>query len=144
MAVIDSKRELIAADIVDTLSNNTVDATKSITIKKVTREPVIIEDLAVTALPLVFVESANETREDFTNSARLGTIEFLLHLYIKGNTRDSDRNSILDTIEQALTADITRNGQAFDTQVVDIDLINSGEAAPYASLAVTVEVRYCY
>jgi len=140
-----SLREKIAVDIVSALENNTIDSTRSLQIKKVTREPVIIEDLAATAMPLVFVESANETREPMAmGGQRMGTIEFVLHLYVKGSTRDSDRNVLLEIIESALTVDTKRNGNALDTQVTDVELITNGESAPYASLAVTVECSYCY
>lgn len=148
MAVILSLREQIARNIVDTLKTTMVDDTKPLTLRKVVRQPVIIEDLAATAMPLVFVQSANEVREDISMGGsaitRQGTIEFVLHLYVKSSTRDEDRNTLLDIIDSALEEDRTRGGVALDTQVINVELIEFGESAPYASLAVTVECSYCF
>ncbi len=144
MALI-SRREKIAANIVSTLETTTADDTRPLTIRKVVREPVVVEDLAVTAMPLVFVESADEERDtNAMGGSQISTIEFILHLYIKGNTRDTDRNVLLEIVDTALTTDTTRGGNALDTNITDISLISSGESAPYASLAVTVECMYCY
>lgn len=146
MALTKSIREKIAGDIVDSIKVNSIDPTRSFTIKSVTREPVVIEDLAATQIPLVFVESADETREDISMGGsaitRMGTIQFILHLYVTGSTRDSNRNTLLEIIDSALEADRTRNGNALDTQIIKVALIQSGEAKPYASLEVTVECTY--
>ncbi len=148
MAVTDSTREKIAVNIVDTLKQTITDDTRPFTIKKVVREPVIINDLAATSMPLVFVQSANETREDTTMGGsaitRMGTIDFVLHIYIKSGSRDTDRNTLLEIIDTALEADRTRGSNALDTQVIDIALITTGESAPYASLAITVQCEYCF
>lgn len=148
MAVTKSIRERIASNIVDVLKSTSVDNTRKFTIRKVVREPVVIEDLAATSMPLVFVQSANETREDQTMGGsaitRFGSIEFILHCYVQGNTRDSDRNELVEIIDTALEEDRTRGGYALDTEVTNIDLITNGESAPYASLAITVRCDYCH
>ena len=141
-------RELIAANIESTL-NDTKDDQQSVDrLRKVVREPVVIEDLSRTSLPLVFVESANEEREDITmgmgNVTRQGTIEFYLNLYLQGHTRDTQRNNLIALLEEALDKDRTRGGNAMDTQVTQIELLEVGESAPYASVRIIVVCEYCY
>jgi hypothetical protein len=144
MALKTSIRESIAVNIVDTLTSTRNNSVSSATIKKVTREPVVISDLAVTSMPLVFVQSANELRSDISTTTRSGVIEFIVHVYITGNSRDSERNEILEIIDTAISADPTRGGVAMDSYITVIRQITSGEAAPYASMAITIECEYCY
>lgn len=140
-----SKRELIVQNIVDTLDSTAKDMTTRITIKKVTREPVIVEDMAMTAIPLAFVQSANEVRDYGAMGGEFDAeLEIVLHLYVMSSTRDSDRNLLLNIIESSLLEDVTRGGAAIDTRITEIDLVEFGEAAPFASLEVTVTVDYCY
>ena len=143
-----SLREKIAENLAETLSNTKDSAESKYRLSKVVRDPVIIEDLAKTSLPLVFIESADEIREDISmggrSVTRQGTIEFYLHLYVKGETRDTQRNGLIQTIEDAVDTDRTRGGNALDTQVTEIELIETGESAPYASIRMIVECTYCY
>ena len=140
-----SKRENIVADIVDTLVTTTKDDTTRLTIKKVTREPVIVEDLAATAMPCLYVQSATESREYGTMGGEIdGELEILMHLYVNSNTRDSDRNLLLEILENAIMVDTTRNSNAVDTKLTNVELVETGEYGPYASLAVTIVVDYNY
>ena len=137
-------REKIAADIVSALEDSKHNPLEKNRINLVVREPVVIADLSRTAMPLIFVESANETREDISSTSREGLIRFNLNLYLQGDARDSVRNDLIRIVEDSLAKDPQRGGFAADTSVVEIELITLGEAAPYASVRIVVECRYCY
>jgi len=116
-----SEREDIAGDIITKL-----DAVSSpIEFKKVTREPFDVEELSDAQFPAVYVQSGDETREPSTMGAvgvgkREGTIDFLVVGYVKGTTSNIDtlRNQLIEVVEETLDNDITRNGNALDTQIV--------------------------
>lgn len=133
-----SKREDIANDIVHALK--TIDQ-----IRFVTREPIIIENLSRQALPAVYVESADETREQLTNGlARIATIRYNLNILVASNTRDTDRNEIVELVEEVLETDVRRKGLALDGEVVVVEVIDPGEEVPYATMRLVYEVTYRY
>lgn len=135
-----SKREDIAVNIVQTLL-----AMTAVRLGKVTREPIIIAELSRQALPAVFVESADEQREQLTaGSGRLGTINYNLDILVAGDTRDSDRNHIVEAIEEALETDVRRGGNALDGEVITVEVIDPGEAVPYATMRLVYQVTYRY
>ena len=142
-----SIRENIAENIYTTLRDyDYFDAPTKF--KRIVREPVIIQDLSRKSLPLVFIESANETREDISmgggSITREGTIEFVFYIWVQSDTPDKERNACIEVLEEALDVDRTRGGYALDTMITDIEVIETGEAGPYASMAVTAQVNYCY
>lgn len=139
-----NNRELIAADIQETLEATRQSSTATVRLGRITRDPIVIDELSRESFPCVFVESANEQREDISIGSRQGTIEYQLNLHVHGDTRDSQRNALIELIEQALSTDITRGGAAYDTQLSSIEIIESGEAKPYASIRLTFVIRYCY
>lgn len=139
-----SYRENIAADIITTLENTKSSSSNTVRLGKITREPVVIDELSRESFPCLFVESSNEIREDISNTMRQGTIEYILNLYVLGTFRDTQRNDLIEMIEEALTVDRTRSGSARDTQLLEIQVIQSGEAKPYASMRLIFAIDYCY
>lgn len=143
-----SIREQIAQDIFETLEATRLDPLQPVRLKKVVREPIIIDEISQVSLPIVYLESSDEDREDISMGGsaitRQGTIQYVLVVYVVGNTRDSDRNSIIQVIDDALEVDRTRGGLAHWTEVVSIQNISAGEARPFASIRLTVEVTYTY
>jgi len=77
-----SEREDIAAHIVTTLSA----VSSPITFGKVTREPFELDELSQQQFPAVYIQTADETREDVSiknsNITRTGTIDLLEPLYL--------------------------------------------------------------
>lgn len=136
-----SIREDVASDIVTTLQA----ATTPVTPKYVTREPFEFSELSNAQYPAILVQTAGETRADITigddQITREGTITYDIIGYVKSSTIDSARNDLLETIEEALDADRTRNGVALDTQIVAVDT-DQGAIAPVGGIIVTVEVMY--
>ena len=56
---------------------------------------------------------------------------------------DTQRNDIIERVEEALALDVTRGGVALDTQVIEI-LVNNEQEPPVGEVLVTVKVEYTY
>jgi hypothetical protein len=135
-----SKREDIANDIVKALK-----AISSPRLGLVTREPIIIDEISRQAIPAVYVESADEEREQLTaGTARLARISYNLDILVKSDMRDTDRNALVEAIEEKLEEDVRRNSKALDGEVVIVEVIDPGEAVPYATMRIVYLVTYRY
>lgn len=136
-----SIRESVASDIVTVLKA----ATTPVTPKYVTREPFDFNELSNAQYPAILVQTTSESREDVTigndQIRREGIITYELIGYVKSTTIDTARNALLETIEEALDVDRTRNGVALDTQIVSIET-DQGAIAPIGGIIVTVNVMY--
>ena len=139
-----SKRESIAGDIITKL-----DAVSSpIELKLIKREPFEPEELSNAQFPAAYVQTGDETREmlslgDVGTGKRQGTIDFLIVGFIKGTTANIDtlRNQLIEVIEETLDADITRNGNALNTQVIEANT-DEGVLFPYGGIRIVVRVLY--
>ena len=135
-----SKREDIASHIVTQIGTITQ-------VKTVTREPKDLAQLAVTSFPHVLVETANETRATISSGStpgREGTIDFLINVVVHGDNRDTDRNDIMERIEEKLDLDTTMGGRAADSGVTEIIIREIGETAPFGQSAIVYTVKYFY
>lgn len=134
-----STRESIAANIV-----NVLDSMTSPTLKKITREPFDYERLSNAQFPAVFVQSADESREDVTiGGSRESTINYRIVGFVKGASIDTLRNALIEGIENAIDVDRTRGGYAKDTQVTAVDT-DQGAIDPIGGITMTIQVRYQY
>ena len=137
-----STRENIASNIASTISGIT-----AITIKKVTRQPFPLEELSEQQFPAVLVQTQEEIKEDQELGSgaktRINTLEFLVSGFVKTNETNIDtaRNELMEVIEEALETDITRNGNALDTEVVSIET-DAGTLFPYGGVSMIVRVIY--
>lgn len=133
-----SKRESIAANIVTTIDGISA-------VQLVTREPFDFTKLSNAQFPAVIVQTSEENREDVTIGGstikRIGTIDYKLIGYVKGVTIDTDRNALIESLEEALDADRTRGGYALDTQVITVET-DEGAIAPIGGVLLTVRVSY--
>ena len=117
-----SKRESIAGNIITVL-----DAVSSpIEFKKLTREHFDPEELSNAQFPAMLLSTGDETREDLSlgDSAagtRSGTIDFVIVAFAKGTDTniDTNRNQLIDVIEETLDADRTRGGNALATKIIE-------------------------
>lgn len=138
-----SRRELIVRDIVDTLKNQ-----QRVRFGTVTRDPGIdIADLANTAFPAVIVESGSETRESITqmgaSQQRQAVMSVNITVWVNTNSRaDSLRNELIEGIEELLDQDPTRSGNAFDTQLSEIE--TGTDTTPYSSMNLIFTIPYVY
>ena len=137
-----SVREDIASNLV-----TTVQAVSSPTIKKVSRQPFPLDELSQQQYPAVLIQTIEETKEDqeLGSSARtrIATLEFGITGYVKTNEDNIDtaRNNLASAIETQLEVDITRNGNALDTEVISIET-DAGSLFPYGAVLMTVRVTY--
>ena len=139
-----SKRESIAGDIITKL-----DAVSSpIELKLIKRQPFEPEELSNAQFPAAYVQTGDETREmlslgDVGTGKRQGTIDFLIVGFVKGTTANIDtlRNQLIEVIEETLDADITRNGNALNTQVIEANT-DEGVLFPYGGIRIVVRVLY--
>jgi hypothetical protein len=139
-----SKRENIASDIITKLDA----VTSPIEFKKITREPFEVEELSDAQFPAMFIQSGDETREPASigvtgSGAYRGSIDFIIVAFGKGTSSNIDtvRNQIIEVVEETLDNDITRNGNALDTQIIEASS-DEGTIFPYGGVRITVRVMY--
>ena len=139
-----SEREDIASDIITKLTA----VSSPITFKKITREPFEPDELSNAQFPAVYVQSGDETREPSTMGAvgvgkRQGTIDFVIVGFVKGTTSNIDtlRNQLIEVVEETLDADITRNNNALDTQIIETNT-DEGVLFPYGGVRLVARVFY--
>tara|TARA_R100001244_G_scaffold87278_1_gene66801 strand:+ start:169 stop:612 length:444 start_codon:yes stop_codon:yes gene_type:complete len=141
-----SEREDIASDIITKL-----DAVSSpIEFKKITREPFDPEELSNAQFPACYVQTGDETRElitlgDVGVGKRQGTIDFIIVGFVKGTTSNIDtlRNQLIEVVEETLDDDISRAGNALNTQLVEANT-DEGVIFPYGGVRIVVRVDYQY
>ena len=137
-----SKREDIASHIL-----TTIQAISSPVIKKATRQPFQLDELSEQQYPAVLVQTQEETKEDQELGGgartRIATLEFLISGFTKGTEANIDtaRNELAEAIENKLEEDITRNGNALDTEVIAIET-DAGTLFPYGAITMIVRVIY--
>ena len=139
-----STRENIASNIASTISG-----ISSPSIKKVTRQPFDLDELSDKQYPVVIVQTSEETREDVEIGSgaktRQGTIDFVLSGFVKGAEANIDtlRNQLITAIETELESDITRNGNALDTEVISVET-DEGTLFPIGGIRMTIRCIYTF
>ena len=117
-----STSENIASNLVTVIGN-----ISSPEVKKVTRQPFELDELSQQQYPAVLIQTIEETKEDQELGSgaktRISTLEFGITGFTKGSESNIDtaRNNLASAIETALESDITRNGNALDTEVISIE-----------------------
>lgn len=140
-----SKREDIASNLVTVIGN----ISSPITIKKITRQTFPIDELSEQQYPAVIIQTSEETRDDSelgsAAKTRHATVNFLILGFVKGSETNIDtaRNELITAIETAVESDITRNGNALDTQVVQVET-DEGSLFPVGGIRMTIRVMYEY
>ena len=139
-----SVRENIAANLLSVISS-----ISSPTIKKATRQPFILDELSEQQYPAVIVQTSEENRDDSELGSgaktRHGTIDFLILGFVKGadNNIDTERNELITAIETAIETDITRNGNALDSEVIQVET-DEGSLFPLGGIRMTIRCMYEY
>ena len=139
-----SVREDIAANLLSVISNISSPA-----IKKATRQPFLLDELSEQQYPAVIIQTSEENRDDseLGNGAktRHGTIDFVILGFVKGAEANIDtaRNALITAIESAIEADITRNGKALDSEVVQVET-DEGSLFPVGGIKMTIRCMYEY
>ena len=116
----------------------------------VTREPFLVQELAITQFPAILVTAVTEERSTITMGIpgagrRQGTIQFRIQGFVRGTELDLKRNDLIERIEEALDSDryrsLTASGVT-DSQITVIEVIE--RQPPLAEISVTFEVKYHY
>jgi hypothetical protein len=140
-----ARREDILVEIVERLK-----AQRSVKLGVVQRDPIVIEELAATAFPAVYIETTDEDIEDITMSMgstgliRKGLMEVSIVLVVSGRERDTQRNIAVEAIENTLMADRSLDSTVEDIRLTRVETITTGESAPFASCGMIFTVEYCY
>lgn len=108
----------------------------------VTREPFVVEELAITQFPAVLITTGQETRLDVAMGSRTGTISYSIRAFVRGTELDRRRNDIIERIEEALESDRNRGtlDLATSTQVNTITIID--RLPPLAEVLINANVEY--
>ena len=139
-----SVRENIADNI-----KTVIDAISSPDVKLCTRQPFELEELSQTQYPAVLIQTSEELREDAEIGSgartRIGTIDFVVLGFVKGTNTNIDtlRNALITAIETALETDITRDSNALDTEVVQVET-DEGTLFPVGGIRMVVRCIYNY
>ena len=139
-----SVRENIASNLLSVIS-----AISSPDIIKATRQPFLLDELSDKQYPAVIVQTSEENRDDSELGSgaktRHGTIDFVVLGFVKGAEAniDTKRNELITSIETALESDITRSGNALDTEVVQVET-DEGSLFPVGGIRMTIRCMYEY
>ena len=139
-----SVRENIASNLLSVISSITSPA-----IKKATRQPFILDELSEQQYPAVIVQTSEENRDDSELGSgaktRHGTIDFVILGFVKGAEAniDTKRNELITAIETAIETDITRNGNALDSEVIQVET-DEGSLFPVGGIRMTIRCMYEY
>ena len=137
-----SVREDIASNLVTVISN-----ISSPEVKKVTRQPFELDELSQQQYPAVLIQTIEETKEDQELGSgaktRINILEFGITGFTKGSESNIDtaRNDLASAIETAVETDITRSGNALDTEVISIET-DAGSLFPYGAVLLTIRITY--
>ena len=137
-----SVRENIASNLLSTISG-----ISNPDIKKATRQPFLLDELSEQQYPAVIVQTSEENRDDSELGSgaktRHGTIDFVVLGFVKGAEAniDTKRNELITAIETSLESDITRSGNALDTEVVQVET-DEGSLFPIGGIRMTIRCMY--
>lgn len=135
-----SKREEIVARITELLKKQ-----RNVKLGQVSRDPIVLEELARTSFPAVVIESTNEERVRAAFSGlRECAMEVSVLMYVNGKERDRQRNTVAEAIEQTIESDEQLNTLTRDIFLQRIEAVELGEASPYGSMRLVFQVDYCY
>jgi len=140
-----STRENIAKDIVSVLES----ATDPVAIRFVSRQPIDSVDLSDHQYPAVFVRTGQEDRSDESmnsSTSRFGRIDYTITGLIKAEgelNMDTERNRLIETIEEALEVDRKRNSLCMNSTITNVTT-DQGDQFPIARIDINYQVLYKY
>lgn len=142
-----SVRENIATNIVQSLQGITNPG-----VVLVSRNPINTTDLAITQFPAIMVRTTNEDRDDATQGGtRLAEIDYNIIGFVRANSSetttnnniDTQRNALIEAIEEKLEEDRTRNNQALNSFVAAVS-VDDGTIFPIGRVDITYRCTYKY
>lgn len=142
-----SVREDIAQDIVQTLQGIT-----NPPVVIVSRNPINTTDLAITQYPAIMVRTSTEDRSDITQGGtRLAQVDYTIIGLVRAsasattitNNIDTQRNALIEAIEEALEVDRQRSLNALNCYVSNVT-VDDGTIYPLGRVDITFTVQYKY
>tara|TARA_R100000734_G_scaffold18169_1_gene14856 strand:+ start:1138 stop:1584 length:447 start_codon:yes stop_codon:yes gene_type:complete len=142
-----SVREQIAQNIVEVLQGITAPA-----VVLVSRNPINTTELSIAQYPAIFVRTSDEAKADETMGGdRFAFINYTIEGYVRAdssattsnNNIDTQKNNLVEAIEEALEQDRTRNSLALNSYVSSITS-DDASAYPLGSINITYTVQYKY
>lgn len=150
-----SFREDIANNIVNQLSDIT---TPGVTL--VSRNNISITELSAQQFPCILVLTGSEIKEDITQVQNRGTVtsglvraelDFTITGYVRSTNStlttndnlDTQRNEMIEAIEEKLAADRTRGGNALNAYITQVT-VDPGNIFPYGRVDINYRVEYKY
>lgn len=115
-----------------------------------TSEPFNVLELAITQFPAILITPQTEERTTITMGVpgagrRMGTLDYQIRAYVRGNELDRKRNDLIERIEEALESDRYRElitAGVVDSQIISIEIVD--RMPPLAEFTITFRVRYNY
>ena len=142
-----SVREDIAKNIVQVLQGITDPA-----VVLVSRNPINTTDLSIAQYPALIVRTSEEEKLDETmNGMRIALINYVIQGYVRAgssattsnNNIDTQKNKLIEGIEEALEVDRTRNSLALNSYVSNISSDDTS-LYPLGRIDITYTVQYKY
>ena len=142
-----SVREDIAKNIVQVLQGITNPA-----VVLVSRNPINTTDLSIAQYPALIVRTSEEEKLDETmNGMRIALINYVIQGYVRAgssattsnNNIDTQKNKLIEGIEEALEVDRTRNSLALNSYVSNISSDDTS-LYPLGRIDITYTVQYKY
>ncbi len=142
-----SVRENIAKNIVQVLQGITNPA-----VVLVSRNPINTTDLSIAQYPALIVRTSEEEKLDETmNGMRIALINYVIQGYVRAgssattsnNNIDTQKNKLIEGIEEALEVDRTRNSLALNSYVSNISSDDTS-LYPLGRIDITYTVQYKY
>ena len=139
-----SAREDIAINITQQLQNMTQPAPGL-----VSRKYFDVVKLAITQFPAILVVTTTEDREDVSMDLRRSKVQYILRCYLRGTELDTERNLLVERIEETLEQQRGRNVSVnsgnihnVTTRISNIQIVE--REIPLGEVVVTVDVFYTY
>ena len=142
-----SVREDIAKNIVQVLQGITNPA-----VVLVSRNPINTTDLSIAQYPALIVRTSEEEKLDETmNGMRIALINYVIQGYVRAgssattsnNNIDTQKNKLIEGIEEALEVDRTRNSKALNSFISTVT-VDDGTIYPLGKIDMIFTVQYKY
>ena len=142
-----SVREDIAKNIVQVLQGITNPA-----VVLVSRNPINTTDLSIAQYPALIVRTSEEEKlDETTGGVRIALINYVIQGYVRAgssattsnNNIDTQKNKLIEGIEEALEVDRTRNSLALNSYVSNISSDDTS-LYPLGRIDITYTVQYKY
>lgn len=138
-----TKRELILANLITTLEGITTGEGYSMTVRKVSRQFQMPDQ--VNDFPWLYVYSEDErlTHEPDFEERSIWTVGILGYIKLQQSLKSTEMEKLIGDVKKVVMVDTTRGGNCTST-VVDSIVNLTGEPSPFGIFAVLLQIVYHY